>query len=264
MEFKVGQEGYTEDGRKAEYAGEIGGPTFVRIIFECEGHECGPEEWASDKLTPVHRVFVSAPLEKYDARVAQALDKLDAIREEEGAVRRSVLDLRQQEKQMVTEIAKFPELQTAMDFLNGRITHVLIENYGELKVLPLHEALANNEDHGYGARTENGLKLLCLFGHEKGKKPRWAINWYTDGSGTYTTVDPFLSEADARAELQARADVAVDAWREDSKNGGAVIKYHKAGALMPEDFLAWLDGVAEQRKLDRIRNLQEEIESLRA
>ncbi len=264
IEFKVGQEVYTEDGRKAEYAGDINGQKFVRIIFSRDDEEYGPEEWPSDKLTPVSKVYVVAPLEKIDAKVAEMLARVAGMREEEEAVRRSVLDLRQQEKQMVAEIAKFPELQTAMDFLNGRISHVIVENYSEVKILPLHEALVNKEDRGYGVRTENGLKLLCLFGHEKGKKPRWAINMYYDGSGTYTTVDPFLSEEGARAELQVRADAALEAWRVDSKNCGAVIKFQKAGALIPEDFTAWLGGVQEQRKLDRIRKLQEEIEVWRA
>lgn len=259
MIFKVGQEVYTEDGRKAEYAGEIGGQTFVRIVFEQSGEDGRHEEWPSDKLTPVSRAFASAPLEKYEARVEQAEAKLAALRDEESAVRRSVLDLRKQESQTLADISKFHDLQVAIDFLEGRITHVMIESYSKVEIIPLSEALAYHDDRSFGSRTENGLKLLCLFGHEKGKPPRWAINRYYDGSGSNTTVVPFKSEAEARAELQSRADAAVIAWRIDNRLFNGVMIYKNAGASIADDFIAWLDGIVAARKAEKIAKLKAEL-----
>lgn len=262
FEFKVGQEVYTEDGRKAEYAGDINGQQFVRIILSRDDEEYGPEEWPSDKLTPVSKVYVTAPLEKLDARVAEMQARISAIREEEAAVRTSVLDLRKQEKEAQAAVAKFPDVQMALDFLEGRITHVLIENYSKAEVVPLQDALVYHEDRGFGNLTENGLKLLCLFGHEKGKQPRWAINRYYDGSGSYTTVLPFRSEDDARSELQRRADEAVVAWRDDVKLAGKVQMYRNAGAYVPDDFAAWLAGMAEAQKAEKIAKLKADLAGL--
>tara|TARA_Y100000114_G_C11697420_1_gene296707 strand:- start:63 stop:863 length:801 start_codon:yes stop_codon:yes gene_type:complete len=262
-EFELGQEVYTEDGRKAEYAGEIDGQKFVRIVLFRDDEEYGLEEWPSDKLTPVSRVFKSAPMESHDKRVSEAMDRLQSIREEERAVRASVLDLRKQEKIALDAAAKFPEIQMALDFLEGRITHVVIEDYGSVRVVPLSEALTQYEDGGWGSRRENGLKLLCLFGHEKGKKPRWAINRYFDGSGSYITVDPFRSEEEARAEMQRRADAEFELWRSGEKVK-SLGRWNESGVELPQDYLDHVEKIRLKAKSDKIEKLRAEISALEA
>ena len=261
MTFEIGQEVYIEDGRAAEYAGNIGGQEFVRIILSRCDDEYGDESWPSDKLTPVSKVFLTAPMEKHDKRVADAVAKVAALREEESSIRRSVIDLQAREKETIAALAKFPELQAAMDFLEDRVTHVVIESYGLVEVKPLQDALTQYEGN-WGRRTANGMKLLCLFGHDKGKKPRWAINSYSDGSGTYTTIDPFTSEAAARAEVQRRADAAFSAWEADGKDNG-LRAYHKAGAVIPQVFHNSCAKAAAASRDAKISELEAQIDKLR-
>ena len=261
--FEIGQEVYTEDGRKAEYAGEIGGQHFVRVMLYRDDDDYGPEEWPSDKLSPVGKVYLAAPMERHDQRVIDAQEKVAKLRDEEAAVRRSVMALQAQEKEALAAVSKFPELRTALDFLEGRITHVVIENYGTVEVKPLQEALAYFEDSSWGRRTENGMKLLCLFGHEKGKKPRWAINHYYDGSGSYTTVDPFTCEADARAEVQRRADAAFIAWKADGKHNN-LLNLQKAGATIPQEYLDHVAAIRAKAKAEKVEKLRAELAALEA
>jgi hypothetical protein len=263
MQYEIGQEVYTEDGRKAEYAGNIGGRHFVRVVMYRDDDEYGQEEWASDKLTPAAKVFTAAPMEKHDQRVIDARAKVAALREQETAIRQSVLNLQKQEKETIAAIAKFPEMQTALDFLEGRITHVVIENYGGVEVKPLHDALVSYTDGSWQRRTENGMKLLCLFGHEKGKKSRWAINTYFDGSGHYTTVVPFTSEEDARAEVQRRADEAFAAWKADGKSGN-LLAFQKSGATIPQEYLDHVAALDEKSKAEKLQKLRAEIAKLEA
>ena len=262
MTFEVGQEVYTEDGRAAVYAGNIGGQDFVRIMLSRHNDEYGDESWPSDKLTPVSKLFLTAPMERHDKRVAEATAKISALRDEEAAIRRSVLDLQSREKEANAAIAKFPDMQTALDFLEGRISHVVIESCGAVTVEPLQDALAYY-DGDYGRRTIDGIKLLCLFGCKKGEKPRWAINRYYDGSGSWTTVDPFTSEADARAEVQRRADEAFTAWQTDGKDNG-LNAYRKAGAVIPQDFIDWLAAIEAKKKAEKLQALRNQIAVLEA
>ena len=261
MTFEVGQEVYTEDGRAAVYAGNIGGQDFVRIMLSRHNDEYGDESWPSDKLTPVSKLFLTAPMERHDKRVAEATAKISALRDEEAAIRRSVLDLQSREKEANAAIAKFPDMQTALDFLEGRISHVVIESCGAVTVEPLQDALAYY-DGDYGRRTIDGIKLLCLFGCKKGEKPRWAINRYYDGSGSWTTVDPFTSEADARAEVQRRADAAFVAWEVDGKDN-SLRAYHKAGAVIPQSFHDHCAQVVAASRDAKIADLKAQISKLR-
>lgn len=258
----IGQEVFTENGHRAIYAGEIDGQKFVRLIIECGDPETGPEEWPSDELTPVGRVFVDEPQPARGKLVAEVETRIAAMREEEAGVRRSVLDLRQQERDLNAAMQKHPQIALAVDFLEGRITHVVVDGWAGISVQPLSEALIYSEE-GWGRRTEKGLKLLCLFGHEKGKAPRWAINQYYDGSGHYTTVDPYRSEGEAKAEIQRRADAEFELWRRGEKTGD-LSRFAKAGAAIPQDYLDHCALRASEAKADKISKLKEQIAQLEA
>lgn len=256
-QIEVGADVFTESGHKAIYAGEIDGQKFVRIMLGRDDDEYGYEEWPSDKLTPVSRVLATEPFEVLGEKVKAETAKLAEIREEANAVRSSVLDLQRQEKEWKSSAAKFPQIATTLAFLEGRITHVVIDQYGEISVKRLQDALTYYEN-GWGRKTENGLKLLCLFGHEKGKAPRWAINQYYDGSGSYTTIDPFESEDAAWAEVRRRADEAFSAWRIDPGKAGHLHRFEKVG-VAPQDWLDHTAAVREEARQTRLSKLREEI-----
>lgn len=258
----LGSEVFTENGRRAVYAGEIDGQKFVRILLGRDDDEYGYEEWPSDKLTPVSRVLLTEPFEVHGEKVAEALARIQKLREEESGIRTSVLDLQKQERELKAAATKFPQIATALDFLEGRITHVVIDDYSGIRVMRLEDALTSYED-SWGQKTADGLKLLCLFGHKKGQPPRWAINSYHDGSGSYTTVDPFCSEEDARAEVQRRADEAFAAWRANPEKARELDRFEKAG-VAPQDWLDHVEAVRADNRRKQIEKHRAEIAKLEA
>lgn len=259
-DVKIGSVVFTESGNKAIYAGEIDGQKFVRIMLQTEDPEEGIDEWPSDKLTPVSRVFASEPAPVVGPMILQLDERISKARQEEVALRTSIEKLRADERVLKAACAKHPEIATALDFLEDRISHVVIEEYGEIKVVPLQVALSDYE-MSYGRRTDNGLKLLCLFGHKKGEAPRWAINRYHDGSGSYTTVTPFRSEAEAVSEVQRRADAAFAAWREGGKDY-CLDRFGKAGVTPPQDYLDHRAAVKAKAVAEKVAKLRAEIEAL--
>jgi hypothetical protein len=259
---EVGSEVFTEDGRRAIYAGEIDGQHFVRVMLGRDDDEYGYEEWPADKLTPVSRVLQTAPEERFAPALENAKADLEALRSEVNATRASVLDLQAQERGMKAAIAKFPDLGLAIDFLSGAITHVVIvPSYGECKVAPLSGYLAMQNDYG----RHEGLKLLCLFGVDDRKKCRWRINRYYDGSGHWTEVIPFKSEADAWAYLRDDFEAELTAWRD----GEARHKAHERCKAIPseewsEDWCSHLSEMKAKKAAEQIARLQAEIAAIEA
>lgn len=259
---EIGSEVFVEDGRRAVYAGEIDGQQFVRILLSRDDEEYGYEEWPSDKLTPVSRVLTTAPIERYAPSIEKAKAELEALDEQAALARNSVLDLQRQERELESAVSKFPELATAIDFLEGRITHVAVTpSYGKSSVAPLSEYLCMENDYG---RTE-GIKLLALFGTDTDRKCRWRVNRYYDGSGSWTEVVPFKSEADAWAYLRADFEAAVALWRSGERQHNA---HYRAEAFppdeWPEDWRAHVAKSKADQAAERVAKLRAEIETIEA
>lgn len=250
---EIGSEVFVEDGRRAIYAGEIDGQKFVRILLSSdEGY--GVEEWPSDKLTPVSRVLMAAPVERYSPEIEAAQADLEVLRNQITVAREAIRELQTQERDITAAIAKFPELGTAIDFLEGRITHVAVTpSYGASKVHELTEFLTLKNDYG---RPE-GLKLLSLFGTDERGKCSWLGNRYYDGSGGWTEVVPFKSEAEARAHLRAEFEAELAVWR----SGEARHKAHDRSAGIPVD--EWPDDWREHVAALKAKNAAERVSKLR-
>lgn len=259
---QVGSEVFTEDGRRAIYAGEIEGQHFVRILLGRDDDEYGYEEWSADKLTPVSRVLATAPEECFAPAIEAAKADLEALRSQISVMRESVSELQAQERAVQSAIAKFPALGTAVDFLEGSISHVVVApNYGELKVSTFSDYLTMTNDYG----RKEGLKLLCLFGVNDRKECRWSVNRYYDGSGSWTEVFPFKNEADALAYIHADFEAELTAWR----NGEARHKAHERckgipAEEWPDDWRAHVDEMKAKSAAEQIARLRAQIAVIEA
>lgn len=264
MERKLvlNSEVFTEDGRRAVYAGQIDGQHFVRIMLGREDDEYGYEEWPADRLTPVSRVLTTAPEERFAPAIEKAKAELEELRSKASALHASVSDLQAQERALSAAIAKFPALGTAIDFLEGSISHVVVApNYAKLEVMPLSDYLTMTNDYG----RKEGLKLLCLFGVDDRKGCRWSVNRYYDGSGSWTEVFPFKSEAEAVAFARADFEAELAAWR----NGEARHKAHERCKAFPaeewpEDWRAHVKEVKAKSAAEQIARLQAQIAAIEA
>ena len=254
---EVGAEVFTENGRRAIYAGEIDGQKFVRLLLSRNDEEYGYEEWPSDNLTPVSRVFDSEPDECYAPSIEAAKANLEALNKQALSARNNVMDLQKQEREIAAAIAKFPELGTAIDFLEGRITHVTITpSYGASKVMEWEGFLNSKDDWG----SSEGMKLLCLFGKDMNGKCRWSANRYYDGSGSWTEIVPHKSGIDAWAYLMTQFEAELSLWRAGEKQHKA---HYRAECFpkeeWPADWREHVEAVRAKSDAERIAKLKEQI-----
>lgn len=93
-------------------------------------------------------------------------------------------------------------LQEAFDriieFMSGKVTHVVFHEYGDMTIKTFEDALISSEERS----IEYGLKLVTLFGRSEGKLD-FRIDRWSDGSGgSRNLCVPFQSYEEAEKHIQ--------------------------------------------------------------
>lgn len=260
--MNVGDECWLSDGRKAFWAGEIDGQSFVRISIAQSSGEYGYEEYPDERLTPVGRVFESEPSNVLGPQTERAQIELDAIRAERRLLQDEVAALKAEKNAFSDAVSKFPDIALALDFLEGRITHVVEEcAWAAPKIIPLDDFIA---DKDYNGRFD-GLRLVSLFGTDaSGRKTQWARNQYRDGSGSSVYFSPFKSQKDAEAHILAMFNAAVDEWRATGKRPDLVARFEGAcdGINLPDDLRDHLEVERRKKDAEKVEKLRAELSKL--
>lgn len=249
-----GQEVYTEDGAKVIFVGEIDGCYAVRrIMWDSEIEE----EYASDSIMVTGKIFQHEPVERYGSKVQSVKDR---IRNLEGRHRVLCQEIQSLEdrKELLAQAAKtIPDVATIIDFLGGRITCAIVDHWQGPQIHPILEALR----YIGGETREPGLKLLCLFGNEK--KHQWAINNYSDGSGSWREIIPFTSDQEAEAELKRMVEKRAEEWRKSPSNNRINMgKHYVDSPYLPGDVRDGLAAIRIAARDDRIKKLKAELNGL--
>lgn len=272
MAFKHNQTVYLPDGREAVYFLQDGERHLVRILHELDDPEVGPYTYPEDKVTVAARVYATAPVEVWDKQILAKRAQVSELDRELTAKRQEVADAARNKAAMEKAAAKYPCIQQALDFIEGRITHVVRHDYGGgAEIQTLKEAFESVDTWG-GRKTYEGMKLLNLFGTDaKGRAVAWGLNTYRDGSGgTTTQIWPARGEDEARQIVTDLFGKAVEAWRSgDPKfyagNVGIQATLDKNPWLTaPDDWLAHMKARKAEERAKRIANLQAEIAKLEA
>jgi hypothetical protein len=162
--------------------------------------------------------------------------------------------------------AKYPCIQQALDFIEGRITHVVVHHYsGALKIATLKETFEQT-DTWHGRRKFEGMKLLNLFGtDENGRNVAWGLNQYRDGSGSSCVqIDPARSEGHAMQIVSARLLEAVEIWR----SGGnprisiPITLDENPWLTPPDDWIARTKAQKEKQRAAKIEKLRAQLAEL--
>jgi hypothetical protein len=235
---------------------------LVHVLCEIEDAEIGPYTYPDDKITVTTKVYASAPVEVYDAQVIAKREQVRELDAELRAKRQEVADAAKNKAAMEKAAAKYPCIQQALAFIEGRITHVVTHDYGGAKIETLKEAFESKDTWG----TYEGMKLLNLFGtDEKGRSTAWGLNRYRDGSGGYTQIWPAQSEDEARHIVSRLLDDALTAWRSGEKNwqvGTVSIPEtlnRNPWLTAPDDWLAHIAAREAEQKAQQIANLRAEL-----
>lgn len=268
--FEPGQTVYLPDGREAEYVLANGQDHLVRIIYEVEGsYDEPPYSYPSDKITTTREVYASAPVEVWDKQVLAKREQVRELDRQLTAKQSEIRDAERSKIEMEKAAAKYPCIQQALDFIEGRITHVVKwTGYSAPTIHTLPEAFEDVDTWG-GHRKVDGMKLLCLFGTDTRGQTKWGLNQYRDGSGgSWTQIWPAQSEAEARARVQEMVDAALAAWRsgEDPHRAGCIglVETYKTHDWLtpPDDWLARSAAQEEKVRQQKIDKLREELAKL--
>lgn len=266
MTFQPNQTVYLPDGREAVYVTQHNGTHLVRLVYHAPGsYDEPPYDYPSDIVTGAQTVYAEPPVEVWDAQVTAKREQVRELDRELTAKRQEIADAAKNKAAMEKAAAKYPCIQQALDFIEGRITHVVQwSGYGAATIHEMPDAFAQI-DSWHGRKKHEGMKLLSLFGtDERGRSVGWGLHQYRDGSGGGTTqIWPFKSEDEARALVQKLLDDALAAWRSGDERwrvGHISVKE----TLDKNPWLAapadWLAHQVEQEKQKRTA----EIERLRA
>lgn len=271
MPFETNQTVYLPDGREAIYVLANGQDHLVRVVHEAEGsYDEPPYSYPSDKITTTREVYAKPPVEVWDKHVLAKREQVRELDRELTAKRQEIADAARDKAAMEKAAAKYPCIQQALDFIEGRITHVVKwSGYGGAKIETLQEAFSQVDTWG-GRRTFEGMKLLNLFGtDEKGRSTAWGLNTYRDGSGSsQAQIWPAHSEGHAMQIVSALVFDAIDAWRsgdEKWQNGKiSVSETLKANPWItaPDDWIAEQAKRLADRRQQEIDRLREQIKKL--
>ena len=269
MPFEKDQTVYLRDGREAIYVMEDSGQHFVRTMMYVEGsYDEPPYSYPDDRVTTAAKVYASPPVEIIAEQIKEKQQQLSDIHDQLVARRAEISEITRNQKEFEKAAKKYPSIQQALDFIEGRITHVIFKpSYGGMQIAELPAAFEDVDTWG-GRRTYDGMKLLCLFGTDDRGKQKWKLNQYRDGSGSSCVeLVPCTSEADAQAKMQSLLDEAVEAWRTTEKNHGpaAVIREtlkNNPWLAAPDDWLAHVEAATAKIKADKLAKLRAEIAEL--
>lgn len=253
-----GDECYLEDGRACIYHGPIAGMHAVSLVYESE-EDIEPTTGTPKLVSDVYR----EPLrEKFEKRIDE-LDAQIAIKHDQLQEMNALHDsLAAQARDMAEAAARIPALQRVIDFVEGRITHVVMRNYCDFKILTLDDCLAQRDDRG---RNE-GLKMVCLFGRG-GADLAFKINDYRDGSGSWRTMIPARSLDGAREilaeELAAKFSNYLDGERE-SYIARAIDAAQEHGIDVPSAVIEKYETQKRDGLQGRLKEAQSKVEEIAA
>ena len=269
-DFTPDQIVYLPDGREAVYVTQHNGTHLVRLVYEALGsYDEPPYSYPSDMVTGVAEVFAAPPVERYDQGILEKKKALDALRQQAADLHAEMRDIERNKIAMEKAAAKYPCIQQALDFIEGRITHVVKwSGYGGATIHAMPEAFKDVDMWG-GRRQVDGMKMLCLFGTDEHGKTTWGLNQYRDGSGgSWTTIWPARSEAEARVQVQELVDAAIVSFRTGDEKwwvghiGIAATLKANPWMEVPGDWAAHTAAQEEQKRQVRICKLRAELAEL--
>lgn len=269
--FEPGQIVYLPDGREAEYVLANGYDHLVRIIHEVEGsYDEPPHFYPSDKITAAREVYATAPVEVWDKQVLARRAQVQEL-DRELTTKRAEIRMAESSKTAMEEAAgKYPCIQQALDFIEGRITRVVTwDGYGGARIETLKDAFESVDTYG-GRRKFEGMKLLNLFGTaENGRNVAWGLNQYRDGSGSSNRqIWPAHSENHAKQIVGDLLHTSLEAWRagDDKWRRGRVgvdetLKLNP-WLTVPDDWREHREAQEASKRAARIEKLRAELAAL--
>jgi len=248
---------YLLDGSAVEVLETLGnGKLFVARLYETYGEE---DEVSVDLSAPfvVDRVFDSAPTQVMDSRIEEAQQRLDALEAQRVEVVNKLRAAQTVEREMGEKFKRHASLSRLMDFIDGKITHYVEDDWALPRIIEFKDSTTPNDDRERPERRR--LRLLSLFGNSKGDL-QWDLAEYSDGSGRGTRVFPCCSYKEA---LEKVAEFFTKRFSENPR-ADVVERAEKFGVSVPAEYRAACVAMERKNLESRAQTLRAELEGIDA
>lgn len=257
--FKTGHTYYTEGGDKVSLDAMTDDGRFVvrRMIVVYEQDD--QYETESDTAIIVSKLFTKAPRPVIDEELAALHEEAARLRRENAALRSQATVAEKEVEDRLAALSKYDGLERLEDFIENRITHVVVLGYTDYEIKTLSEFEADYD------RYDKGLRLISLFGDSKGNLS-WRVNRYKDDSGSWQTIIPCGSEEEAKKLRNEAALKDIDhklSTLEPGRHNAfwtACVRAEKLGITIPDDALKRYRSIELDIAKKNIENLTKSAE----
>lgn len=261
---------YTRQGRKVHIDAITTDGDYVvsgmnAAVWGEEVYEERGETWIERDLT------ATPPVEIFDEDIKARTEKIAELRNKHSELTASVANAEKEVKDRLAKLQKFNGLENLEAFIDGRVTHVVIDGWSEIKVMGIDALDYTETDSWSHGRLSKGIKLVVLFGNSKGDLT-WNVNQYKDGSGgSWQRIQPCMSQAEGEEIRRQWALERLEGYRSNIDGAhkrhdliaAAVKRCEEYGAAVPEDFKVIADAFVEEAKAKQLAAIEAEIEKHR-
>lgn len=256
--FEIGKSYYDVDGRKVELIAFTDDERYV-VSKTMQVEYYDDVYYEQGETCILDRLFDLPPKEVVDSEVAALRKEKERLTALNSELRTKAHLAEKDVADRIKRLQKYEALELVEDFLEKRITHFLIEEHYDYKIVDL-DGLKDDD------KWSPQFRMVSLFG-KKGGDPEWKICRYSDGSGNdWKRLIPCLSEDDAKEKRvklitdslnssRASAQANNPYWTSQIVN--AALKY---GVPVPDDLLEYRNQYERKAIADKRSRAQQNIE----
>lgn len=262
--LNAGDTAWTEQGQRVTIIDlTVSGAYLAAPMIEYGGSYDEPPTCEMGELQITEKLYSEPPRPLLDAEIAAAKQELEGLRDQLGDVRSEIREALAERTRLLTKLKDIPALQHIELMLEGKMRFVVIERYGEAKVMTIEEAQKTD-----GWRSER--RLVTLTTSKEGVA--WAINTYHDGSGSDQKIWFFETQEEAQAQAidntLFKLGEAYQRFRCDSNGrayAGTIVLHANAlkaaGGTLPADIAAAMNAITRENLRQTIENNEKHASS---
>lgn len=260
-EFTSGQVVY-HNNQPANFIQKLNAAEAVVEFIHSFGDDEDYYESSAKVIVDLHRL----KSEKIDTGEKFAAEERELTKKIQAKIAEANQELRNIEKKMEdarSRLSVVDSLKHVFDFLDGKITHYVVEDWSTISIQTFQEAHDTRDNWN----REEGQKLLVLVGtEERGRKKRdfdFRLNSYSDGSGSYKTVLPCSSLEEAKTVAIGVVEKRISEGKHiDSKSLKKFMAEHDISTPVMQEFLVQVAEKEAASRTKRIQELQAELTKL--
>lgn len=231
------------------------GQYLIRKIFSGIGDDWNKEEnYLGGELFVVDDLFDTPPTERLDQKILDLQKKVDDLQQTKREIEQNIRSAEEKGKAKLAKYKKYEQLEYLDLFLDGKITHYVLEYWGSFNIISFKKAVPDNR------WDPDQTKLLTLFGRS-GDNLQWRLSQYSDGSGGGTVVTPCVSYEHA---LRVAQDFVDNAMNTDYQRPTLIKAAKTYGLIIDPEYVKKCKEKENIEKNMRIKELEQEIEKLRS